>query len=759
VIATAQGGTRADTTAVTVTAPAPALTAVVLTPAIVSLQTGATQQFTAVGRMSDGSTVAVPVTYGATGGTVTSGGLYTAGSTTGGFRVIATQQGGTKADTVALTITAPTPTLVAVEVTPVTASLAVGATRQFTAVGRMSDNSTQAVTVSWSATGGTITPAGLYTAGSAAGTGYRVIATGGGRADTAVVTVTAGATLSAVEVTPATASVTAGGTQQFTAIGRNSDNSTSAVTVTWSATGGAITSAGLYTAGSTAGTAYRVIAVQQGGTKADTSAVTVTVTVTPPPGTGLALTAYRLASGSGGTVISAGVPLQPGQVQPGGVSGVGLWKNGAEVAASIEALEGRYADGSVIALLVQYDAGAMTKGTGVGGYELRFTGSSVGRAARNAGAIKDVPDGVWQLPPTHFKAPVAAVWGPLVPLSELPGGDVLTLTQQYKAISDARWAFEAVSGAENGTNASFDKVEFYDSAYDQTLNHFRYGAQAADITMHERALRKAAVVRDFWRVQPGQFIWYLQNRHIVGLHAAAYWWTGVSLYRTEFYKLAANNAGNTVLQPQWISPSFSTEEGRVLARNMGWALSLQMLGYTAPVGGFTPPQWLSTIAQHELSSQTASGAWFEGAGDAVNGQKQFMAALRVYYLALYMEYRGAAWGGPSDAAIQQAIVKNADFTKTTWDGGQRTWKYISTDGSADANQPNLALLDGSSQMLAYRYTGNSSYQTQLQQAWAMSAGAIPSGTIDMRCGAFYCQKAYNEDYYTWSFMVAKYLGR
>ena len=51
------------------------------------------------------------MTYSATGGTITTGGLYTAGSTAGTFRVIAAQQGGTLADTAAVTITAPPPTL------------------------------------------------------------------------------------------------------------------------------------------------------------------------------------------------------------------------------------------------------------------------------------------------------------------------------------------------------------------------------------------------------------------------------------------------------------------------------------------------------------------------------------------------------------------------------------------------------------------------------------------------------------------------
>ncbi len=70
-----------------------------LTPATASVAAGATQQFTAQGKMSDGSTEAVAVTYAATGGTVSTSGLYKAGTTAGTYRVIAVQQGGTKADT------------------------------------------------------------------------------------------------------------------------------------------------------------------------------------------------------------------------------------------------------------------------------------------------------------------------------------------------------------------------------------------------------------------------------------------------------------------------------------------------------------------------------------------------------------------------------------------------------------------------------------------------------------------------------------
>jgi parallel beta-helix repeat protein len=84
----------------------PRLTQLELTPSQASLQTGGTQQFAATGKMSDGSSVAINVIYTATGGTVTSAGRYTAGQAAGTYRVIATQSGGSLADTSKVTITA-----------------------------------------------------------------------------------------------------------------------------------------------------------------------------------------------------------------------------------------------------------------------------------------------------------------------------------------------------------------------------------------------------------------------------------------------------------------------------------------------------------------------------------------------------------------------------------------------------------------------------------------------------------------------------
>ena len=89
--------------------PAATLTSLQVAPPQVSLTPPATQQFTAGGQWSDGSSTAPAVTWTATGGTISVDGLYTPGTVVGTYRVVATQQAGTIADTAQVIILAPPP--------------------------------------------------------------------------------------------------------------------------------------------------------------------------------------------------------------------------------------------------------------------------------------------------------------------------------------------------------------------------------------------------------------------------------------------------------------------------------------------------------------------------------------------------------------------------------------------------------------------------------------------------------------------------
>ena len=252
--------------------PGTGMVAISVNPTSASIQTDAKQQFSAAVTGTSNTTV----TWSATGGTISSAGMYTAGSTAGTFDVTATSVADTS-KTATASVTVATAAAVAVSITPTSASLQTGSTQTFSA--KVTGSSNTGVT--WTATGGSITSSGVYTAGTTAGT-FSVTATS--MADTsksakATVTVTAAAPVITISINPTSASLAAGNTQGFSATVTGTSNSG----VTWTATGGTISSSGMYTAGNTAGT-YSVTASSVAETS-KTAKATVTITSNAAPGT------------------------------------------------------------------------------------------------------------------------------------------------------------------------------------------------------------------------------------------------------------------------------------------------------------------------------------------------------------------------------------------------------------------------------------------------------------------------------------------
>ena len=258
----------ADTTqqaSVIVNVSAAPVVAVSISPISASMLTGGTQQFSA--SVSGSSNTAV--TWSATGGSVSTSGLYTAPGSAGTFTVKATSVADTtKSASATVTVSVP---VVAVSVSPTSASIVVNATRQFTATVTGSSNTA----VTWTASGGSISASGLYTAPATTGT-FTVTATS--VADTtksasASVTVTSAPVVS-VTVSPTSASILTSATQQFSATVTGSSNTA----VTWSATGGSVSASGLYTAPNTAGS----FTVKATSVADNTKSASATVTVSAP---------------------------------------------------------------------------------------------------------------------------------------------------------------------------------------------------------------------------------------------------------------------------------------------------------------------------------------------------------------------------------------------------------------------------------------------------------------------------------------------
>jgi hypothetical protein len=200
--------------------------------------------------------------------------------------------------------------LLSIALSPQVVTLFLGGTQQYSTVGTYSDGSTKAVNVTYTATGGTINAQGLYTAGIVEGSFIVVAKASNGLADTATVNLTVEtAVLTKIDLNPASITLDRGVAQQFSVAGHMSDGSTIVPQVSYNATGGTITADGLYTSGNSAGT-FRVIAVQAGGTLADTAKVVI---VAPPPGGGgnLANMTFEsggfdgLTDGGGGAPVNA----------------------------------------------------------------------------------------------------------------------------------------------------------------------------------------------------------------------------------------------------------------------------------------------------------------------------------------------------------------------------------------------------------------------------------------------------------------------
>jgi hypothetical protein len=189
-----------DTSVVQVVPISPKLKRLAISPKPITIDAGSKHSFNVTGYVSKDSTVQVGVTWSATGGAIDPSGGYTAGTTTGSFWVVATNTTGTLSDSAAVTIALSSARgpkvpasqkLASVVLTPAQKTLDSGTNVQYQVYGRTKGGDSVAVAVGFSATGGTITSSGLFTAGSKAGT-FKVIARDSvsSLADTAQLTVT-----------------------------------------------------------------------------------------------------------------------------------------------------------------------------------------------------------------------------------------------------------------------------------------------------------------------------------------------------------------------------------------------------------------------------------------------------------------------------------------------------------------------------------------------------------------------------------------
>ncbi len=308
VTATAQADvTKSASATVTVLSPI----AVSVSPSTARVVTDATKQFTATVTGTANTAVSWGVSgagcSGATCGTISSAGLYTAPPSVPKPAIVAvtatSQADATKSATATVTIVL----AVAVTVSPSSANVTAGAQQQFTAT--VTGTVNKAVTWSLSGAGcsgaacGTITSAGLYTAPTTIPSPATVTVTATSKANAtksaiASVTVVSGV---AISVAPTSAKLVIGAQQQFTATVTGTVNTA----VTWTISGagcsgstcGTITSAGLYTAPSAVPNpaTVTVTATSQADVSKSASAA---VTILPPVAVSVSPSSAKVITGA-----------------------------------------------------------------------------------------------------------------------------------------------------------------------------------------------------------------------------------------------------------------------------------------------------------------------------------------------------------------------------------------------------------------------------------------------------------------------------
>jgi hypothetical protein len=254
---------------------------------------GGTLQFSATFKDADNDTV-VGVNYKwevvAGGGTIDGNSLFTAGTTTGTFtdtiKVTASKGGITQTDT-ATVIVANHGELYEVVISPDPALVEISHSLAFSFTAKDAFGGAVVVSHLWEVVGGIggIDNAGLFTAGVVTGTfpnAIKVTATQAipsiVKTDTATVKIADRLVLDKVVISPKTATVLVGGTQDFNAIGKNAFNEEilTGISYAWAVTGGGtIDGNGLFSATTTGTFNVTVTATQNIISKSDTALVKV----------------------------------------------------------------------------------------------------------------------------------------------------------------------------------------------------------------------------------------------------------------------------------------------------------------------------------------------------------------------------------------------------------------------------------------------------------------------------------------------------
>src|SRR5436190_2215537 len=273
----------------TVSGAAVNLSSIVVSPAASSLPVNSSQQFTATGNYTDGSSADLTslVTWSstpATIATVSASGLVN-GVAAGSGNISASL--GAISGSTSLTVTAPS--IASIAVTPVGLTLGIGINQQYVATVTYTDGTSADLSsgVTWTSSPtsvATVNNSGLVTTVAPGQT--TITASIAGQSDTSTLTVVP-AHLTSIDVSPSVQTIAAGTTQLFTAVGNFDDGSTQLLqSLTWSSSSTSAAQIDINGVATGVGTGTSTITATSGSVSGTASltvsaAILVSVAVTP----------------------------------------------------------------------------------------------------------------------------------------------------------------------------------------------------------------------------------------------------------------------------------------------------------------------------------------------------------------------------------------------------------------------------------------------------------------------------------------------
>lgn len=432
----------------------------------------------------------------------------------------------------------------------------------------------------------------------------------------------------------------------------------------------------------------------------------------------------RFDGRTGAVAVGTGIPLAPGALRAGNLAGVRLTLQGggaapragglsAEVPIAVTALAGRHPDGSLRAILVQFQAGTLGASDVVPGW--LALGTRAGNTPRPASATiapvapSTVPDAA--LLPTD---PAYLVATDIVGPARTTAASA-ALGTAFRGYEDRFAPAEARHWAAEGANWVFNY-------YDRALLYYAAWARTGNATFWHRGTQMAVNYRrDYLEANA-----YGSSAHWSQLEGVEkhYLLTGDEASRTAVARVAHVLRG---YQPRLSDPNFV--DPRVVARVIQGTLLAWRLAEGAPFAASVPVVDLRAQLDDQINKlvayQQPNGRFPTNLGTC-GGQQAYMAGLLGETITEVHRYYRA------DARLVTTLQRSADYLwNTQWIPGEASFRLADwgcAGMAASTPSPDLSGLIVHAYAYLARVTGDAKYRTQGDAIFAGMSRAYLEGS-------------------------------